>query len=160
MIADAEDTIDDSCPCVHTTPCDERCTCVSPASSVGCVRCCRYGSDDQRRVAAERLARMPAEIELLRAALEANTFAFKEHQREVDRLSRALHQHFAHPDFEYLTTQTARKNDPLLGRHDERWEANNIVESHERRAGVVVKECWRNWERHELYEDNYWRRKR
>lgn len=45
-----------ACPCLHTTPCHESCTCVSPLSSRGCSRCCTYGSPDQQRAAAERLA--------------------------------------------------------------------------------------------------------
>src|SRR4051812_34248416 len=46
-----------ACPCLHTTPCDPRCTCVMPASSSGCRRCCSYGSTEQQRVKAERLVR-------------------------------------------------------------------------------------------------------
>lgn len=45
------------CPCVYTTPCDERCTCVNPMSSRGCARCCTYGSLEQRTRRAENLAR-------------------------------------------------------------------------------------------------------
>jgi len=44
-----------SCPCAHTTPCHERCTCINPVSSSGCRRCCRYGSDEQRRAMARRI---------------------------------------------------------------------------------------------------------
>lgn len=46
-----------ACPCLHTTPCDPRCTCVDLASSRGCSRCCTYGSPEQQRAAAERLVR-------------------------------------------------------------------------------------------------------
>lgn len=45
-----------SCPCLHTTPCDPDCTCVRFDSSRGCDRCCSYGSPDQQRAAAERIA--------------------------------------------------------------------------------------------------------
>lgn len=45
-----------SCPCIYTEPCDERCTCVQPFSSRGCRRCCAYGSLEQRRDNAKRLA--------------------------------------------------------------------------------------------------------
>lgn len=44
------------CPCMHTKPCDPRCTCVDPFSSVGCGRCCSYGSREQQRATAEYLA--------------------------------------------------------------------------------------------------------
>lgn len=44
------------CPCAHTTPCHERCTCVTPLSSSGCRRCCAYGSAEQRAAQAARLA--------------------------------------------------------------------------------------------------------
>lgn len=42
-----------SCPCEWTEPCDPRCTCAVPFSSVGCRRCCKYGSDEQRKGMAE-----------------------------------------------------------------------------------------------------------
>lgn len=47
----------EGCPCLFTTPCHPRCTCVVPGSSHGCSRCCRYGSDEQRAAAAERIAK-------------------------------------------------------------------------------------------------------
>jgi len=46
-----------SCPCLHTTPCDERCTCVNEFSSFGCKRCCTYGSKEQQKKMAELLAK-------------------------------------------------------------------------------------------------------
>ena len=45
-----------ACPCLHTTPCHDRCTCVMTVSSSGCRRCCAYGSADQQRAKAVRLA--------------------------------------------------------------------------------------------------------
>ena len=44
------------CPCLHTTPCDPRCTCVNGWSSSGCGRCCSYGSKEQQKAAAELIA--------------------------------------------------------------------------------------------------------
>lgn len=44
-----------ACPCQHTTPCHERCSCVMPLSSSGCVMCCSYGSAEQQRAAADQL---------------------------------------------------------------------------------------------------------
>ena len=45
-----------SCPCLYTEPCRPDCTCVTAYSSAGCFRCCSYGSPEQRRAKAERLA--------------------------------------------------------------------------------------------------------
>lgn len=45
-----------SCPCLHTTPCDPRCTCINSLSSSGCLRCCSYGSPEQQRSAAQAIA--------------------------------------------------------------------------------------------------------
>lgn len=44
-----------SCPCLHTTPCHARCTCVKPYSSRGCDMCCTYGSEDQQKANAKYL---------------------------------------------------------------------------------------------------------
>jgi hypothetical protein len=81
---------------------------------------------------------------------------------EVDRLTFTLHCRCAHPDFEYETTQTARKSgdDPLIGLPGDGWEPNDIVNNHEYKYGEVVKEHWRNWERYQFHEDNYWRRRK
>lgn len=44
------------CPCKHLkTPCIERCTCVNPFSSSGCLNCCTYGSKEQQLAMAEHL---------------------------------------------------------------------------------------------------------
>lgn len=45
-----------ACPCLHTTPCQPDCTCVTPVMSAGCLRCCSYGSPDQRQAMAKHLA--------------------------------------------------------------------------------------------------------
>lgn len=45
-----------SCPCLFTEPCTTSCTCVNPMVSGGCSRCCTYGSDEQRKENAERIA--------------------------------------------------------------------------------------------------------
>lgn len=44
------------CPCLHTTPCRDTCTCVNPVMSGGCSRCAAYGSDEQQKSAAEKIA--------------------------------------------------------------------------------------------------------
>ncbi len=45
------------CPCLYVEPCSTQCTCVNPFMSAGCNRCCRYGSEDQRKSKAEFLAK-------------------------------------------------------------------------------------------------------
>lgn len=47
-----------ACPCLHTDPCSDRCTCVEPGSSRGCSRCCTYGSEEQQAARAKRLAEL------------------------------------------------------------------------------------------------------
>jgi len=81
---------------------------------------------------------------------------------EVDRLTFALHRRRAHPDFDYATTQTARKSgdDPCIGLDGEGWEPNDIVENHQYAEGKVISEHWCNWERFQFHEDNYWRRRK
>jgi hypothetical protein len=44
------------CPCELTQPCHEACTCANPFMSAGCRRCCKYGSAEQQKARAERLA--------------------------------------------------------------------------------------------------------
>jgi len=46
------------CPCLYTKPCSSQCTCANPFMSAGCVRCCTYGSDKQRRKHAKWLAKV------------------------------------------------------------------------------------------------------
>jgi hypothetical protein len=46
------------CPCCYTTPCKKQCTCAHPYMSGGCDRCASYGSLEQRKAAAERLAKI------------------------------------------------------------------------------------------------------
>lgn len=81
---------------------------------------------------------------------------------EVARLTFALHRRRAHPDFEYATTQTARKSgdDPLVGLEGDGWEPNEIVECHRYEDGRVIEEQWCNWERFQFHEDNYYRRRK
>jgi len=45
-----------ACPCVHIAPCHDRCACLNPLSSSGCRRCAKYGSREQQRSAAARIA--------------------------------------------------------------------------------------------------------
>ncbi len=59
-----------SCPCELIEPCQERCSCATPASSNGCLRCCRYGSLEQRTEAAKRIATSIDEHASLRERLK------------------------------------------------------------------------------------------
>ena len=95
-------------------------------------------------------------------ALEQLKLSYRALRAEINRLTFALHCRRAHPDFEYTTTQTARKSedDPRVGLDGKGWERNDIVENHAYKEGVVVKEHWRNWERFQFHEDNYWRRRK
>ncbi len=45
-----------SCPCHYITPCSDNCTCAKSYMSGGCMRCCSYGSIEQRQRKAEWLA--------------------------------------------------------------------------------------------------------
>lgn len=45
-----------ACPCLHTTPCHDRCACVHIESSFACRRCCSQGNTQQQRKMSEHLA--------------------------------------------------------------------------------------------------------
>ena len=45
-----------SCPCHWIEPCHKTCTCAMPWMSGGCRRCCTFGSDEQKRKRAQRIA--------------------------------------------------------------------------------------------------------
>lgn len=45
-----------ACPCLHTKPCKQDCSCANPVMSGGCNRCCSYGSKEQQEEKAEWLA--------------------------------------------------------------------------------------------------------
>lgn len=77
-----------SCPCVHTTPCHDRCTCIMSFSSSGCHRCCTYGSDEQQRAMAEHLAKMQGQNELLTACAESTVVDIGQLQIRIDELER------------------------------------------------------------------------
>lgn len=66
------------CPCRYVEPCDPSCTCVTPVSSFGCLRCCSYGSREQRKAMALKLTAHP----ILDDAM-------------VERIAVAMHEHFA-----------------------------------------------------------------
>ena len=51
-----------TCPCHYTTPCHEQCACVNEFSSSACRCCAGYGSLEQRKKTAERLAGLQVEV--------------------------------------------------------------------------------------------------
>jgi hypothetical protein len=57
------------CPCkfVAVEACSRNCTCRTPTLSGGCVRCCTYGSIEQRLAAARRLVERDAIVQELAA---------------------------------------------------------------------------------------------
>jgi hypothetical protein len=71
-----------------------------------------------------------------------------------------LHREEQHSDFEYATTRTGRKTAESLMPDGDGWEPNNIVACHRYQDGRVVEERWRNWERFEFHENEYWRRRK
>lgn len=60
-----------SCPCLYLDkPCSEHCTCKNGASSFGCMYCATYGSLEQRKAAAQRIANDLKSVQQYREALE------------------------------------------------------------------------------------------
>ena len=87
--------INRSCPCAHTTPCQDACPCTGVPTSFVCRRCCSYGSARQQQSKAEalvdifesvtRLQERRAEAESyiaeLKAELQAAQYERDEHQK-------------------------------------------------------------------------------
>ncbi len=74
------------CPCTLATPCNSSCTCAHPGLSGGCERCATYGSREQRRESAERLASVQIDRDALRAALAEAERDRDACYRQLDRL--------------------------------------------------------------------------
>lgn len=85
-----------ACPCLHTTPCDERCTCVNGWSSSGCSRCCSYGSKEQRKAKAEHLVNGGAVKEQVEKVL--NGFIETIHNPTVIKLNDRINELEVHLD--------------------------------------------------------------
>ncbi len=69
------------CPCLYTTPCSYACSCANPVMSGGCERCASYGSPEQQKHAAERLAQLEKENARLRNILAEVAELGKDGQR-------------------------------------------------------------------------------
>lgn len=70
-----EQYADRACPCLYGNPCSPKCTCVERISSFGCLRCCTYGSMEQRtnkaaRLTAERAVREKL-VDVCRIAIQS-----------------------------------------------------------------------------------------
>jgi len=63
----ANDVAVTGCPCTLIQPCNTRCSCFVSFSSIGCSRCCTYGSLEQRRDTALELAKIIDESDALKA---------------------------------------------------------------------------------------------
>ena len=115
-----------------------------------------------------RIAALEAErdrmLPIYTAHLAEETCVAERRERERLRVAalteRELHCEQRHPDYEYLTTENARKQSGGDPPENEGWEPNAIVECHLYKDGVVVEERWCNWTRGEYTETNYWRRKK
>lgn len=46
---------ENDCVCTRAEPCQKNCSCAKPLMSHGCLRCCRYGSEEQKKAMALRL---------------------------------------------------------------------------------------------------------
>jgi hypothetical protein len=77
-------------------------------------------------------------------------------EAEISRLTFALHLAKAHPDFEYITTQSQRKGDGNYPPEMDggAWQPNPIVFANMTKG----QERYRAWQRFEFYEEEYWRR--
>ncbi len=59
------------CPCGQGHPCSPMCSCANGIYSGGCMRCCRYGSDAQRKEMATRIVGNEIAIQRKIAALQS-----------------------------------------------------------------------------------------
>lgn len=62
---------DNGCPCCYVEPCVPDCTCVVRFSSLGCRRCARYGSQEQKVAASQRLVAIERERDASKSDLAA-----------------------------------------------------------------------------------------
>lgn len=95
--------------------------------------------------------------------------AIVDRQRQVDLLTHStpeqLHRRRQHPGWEYATTETARKSGESRQPEGEGWEPNNIVECGWETLPNGTLDLsspirWRNWERFDFHEEEYWKRRK
>jgi hypothetical protein len=76
-----------TCPCCFVEPCRPRCACSTPSSSTPCVRCCRYGSVEQRVAVARYIVgreKTSGKKDVVRDALKSLVVAVDEYISERD----------------------------------------------------------------------------
>lgn len=80
------------CPCRYVEPCDPSCTCATPVSSFGCLRCCSYGSREQRKARALELITHPrlddAMVERIAEIVEQSDFSVASNMSHRKRIIR------------------------------------------------------------------------
>jgi hypothetical protein len=59
-----------TCPCEFTDACSKNCSCANPFLSGGCSRCCKYGSEEQRKAAALSIAERERKFETISEKLK------------------------------------------------------------------------------------------
>jgi len=80
----------------------------------------------------------------------------RRHRR--DWTAQDYHRAQCHPDYEYRTIETVRKSGDGLRPEGEGWEPNDVVACHAYEDGRLVEERWRNWERFDALDVEFWRR--
>lgn len=108
---------------------------------------------------AERDRMLPIYTAHLEQEQIAATYRDRERQRVATLTEHELHCEQRHPDYEYLTTENARKQQGGDPPDNEGWEPNDIVLITNGLRGPDDPPQYRNWERYEFTETNYWRRR-
>ena len=121
--------------------CNEECRCGDTHHYCACVCHLRQ----------ERWAIAMARVAERRERERVRVSALTEHE---------LHCEQRHPDYEYLTTENARKQPGGEPPENEGWEPNEIIVITNGLHGPDDPPRYRNWERFEFTETNYWRRRK
>lgn len=109
---------------------------------------------------AERDRMLPIYTAHLEQQQRAAEYCEKERLRVAALTEHELHREQRHPDYEYLTTENARKQSGGDPPDNEGWEPNEIVLITNGLHGPDDPPRYRNWERFEFTETNYWRRRK
>lgn len=104
----------------------------------------------------EELDRYLAELDRLAAV----AFAEKQRRLLAQMTDHEKHVNQCHPEWEYAEMTTGRKSGISVKPDGDGWEPNMIVACHIYKNGAVVQEYWRNWDRFDYHEVEYWRRRK
>lgn len=99
----------ESCPCLHTTPCMENCTCVKPFSSYGCLRCATYGSKGQQELAAKIIVRQLDDGLRYGEVIKEIDKMIDEYRSTAQHMTNAAHANLALPIFAKIAILNALK---------------------------------------------------